>query len=289
MRGSSSWNLSKQMIMGNCPSGFQYVPGGTTSCVVDCPQDRGYSLYIKDGIPTCRYREMNDKIVPLKTVSVVVPEQGKTLPSPLTLDAVRSLNPSLHGDYVAAVEDFNGKIAIVDSTLNRDQQIEASFRDLQLAESTRAEAPQVYENARIAYYTLLEGEGWKEKEKERIEKVEIEPAVSKYQTAYREATERVNQTVRTIDVVNGVKDKVLSLKDDFQYSSDLFNKQLEEIKNQIQIEKRSRIKKEQVTYDWVHTIMNVFVIVALLVAAFTVYRKLTAYPSPQYGVPMRRF
>lgn len=289
MRGSGSWNLSKQMIMGNCPSGFQYVPGGTTSCVVDCPQDKGYSLYIKDGIPNCRYREMNDKLVPLKTVSVVVAEQGKILPSPLTLDTIRSLNPSLHGDYVAAVEDFNGKLAAVNSTLTKEQQLEATFRDLQVAESTRGEAPQVYENARIAYYTLLEGDSWREKERERLEKAEVAPAISKYKTAYKDATDRVNQTVRTIDVVKGVKDKVLSLKDDFKYSSDLFNKQLEDIKNQIQIEKRSRIKKEEVTFDWIHTIMNIFVIVALLVAAFTVFRKLTSRPAQYPAQPMRRF
>jgi len=44
--------------------------------------------------------------------------------------------------------------------------------------------PDGYEKARIAYYTLLNGQGWLQAEKQRIAKEDVEPLLSNYRTEY---------------------------------------------------------------------------------------------------------
>lgn len=44
--------------------------------------------------------------------------------------------------------------------------------------------PAGYEKARIAYYTLLNGQGWLQTEKQRIAKEDVEPLLSNYRTEY---------------------------------------------------------------------------------------------------------
>jgi hypothetical protein len=44
--------------------------------------------------------------------------------------------------------------------------------------------PDGYEKARIAYYTLLNGQGWLQAEKQKIAKEEVEPLLTNYRTEY---------------------------------------------------------------------------------------------------------
>jgi hypothetical protein len=57
---------------------------------------------------------------------------------------------------------------------------------LDAAEKNKATDPEAYEQARIKYFTLLEGQGWLAKEKERVAKMDVDPVIteltSKYET-----------------------------------------------------------------------------------------------------------
>jgi hypothetical protein len=44
--------------------------------------------------------------------------------------------------------------------------------------------PDGYEKARIAYYTLLNGQGWLQTEKQKIAKEDVEPLLTNYRTEY---------------------------------------------------------------------------------------------------------
>lgn len=44
--------------------------------------------------------------------------------------------------------------------------------------------PEGYERARIAYYTLLRGQGWLAQEKNRVAKEEVEPVLTSYRQKY---------------------------------------------------------------------------------------------------------
>jgi len=50
--------------------------------------------------------------------------------------------------------------------------------------------PQQKEKSRIAYYTLLNGQGWLMTEKQRIAKDEVQPVLTDYTTQYKNLTEQ---------------------------------------------------------------------------------------------------
>lgn len=63
------------------------------------------------------------------------------------------------------------------------------------AENKEAD-PQAYEKARIAYFTLLNGQSWLLQEKRRIAKNDVEPLVSKYRSDYESLkSEQQSQSV----------------------------------------------------------------------------------------------
>jgi len=58
--------------------------------------------------------------------------------------------------------------------------------------------PAGYEKARIAYYTLLNGQGWLNTEKQRIATDEVQPVLNKYRTQYNSLKgEKQSQSIFT--------------------------------------------------------------------------------------------
>jgi len=55
---------------------------------------------------------------------------------------------------------------------------------LDTADENKEQDPAGYEKARIAYYTLLNGQGWLQSEKQRIAKQEVEPLLQSYTTKF---------------------------------------------------------------------------------------------------------
>jgi hypothetical protein len=55
---------------------------------------------------------------------------------------------------------------------------------LDTATDNQDQDPEGYEQARIAYYTLLNGQGWLNSEKQRIATQDVQPVVSSYNTRY---------------------------------------------------------------------------------------------------------
>lgn len=55
---------------------------------------------------------------------------------------------------------------------------------LDTAAENQDQDPEGYETARIAYYTLLNGQGWLTSEKDRIAREEVQPILSSYNSTY---------------------------------------------------------------------------------------------------------
>ena len=71
-----------------------------------------------------------------------------------------------------------------DLECQKQKQLQGLQTALDAAAANKKEDPQAYENARVAYYTLANGQGWLSKEKERIAKKELEPVLSGFATQY---------------------------------------------------------------------------------------------------------
>lgn len=260
--------------MGNqCPQGFQVNPAGPFTCVVECPKDKGFTFLPINGVPACAYKSDPSYFVNLKPVPAIQVLQGQTLPS---VDQLRTSNPAGYQKFKEAQDSFNADFPPVYAKIEKQAELSNAFKELQDAENVRDQSPEAYQSARVRYYTLLKGEGWANEEKERIAKAEVVPAVNKYSDAYEDLTTRVNQQQKTVDLVTSVKDKVLSIRDEFRYSVNTFGKQINELKNQINIEKKKH-EKEEVTSSstWFDIFLNVLLILVSIFVIYVIYRKMT--------------
>lgn len=257
--------------MGVCPSGFVKSPTTLYSCVIDCPQTQGFYLRNLNNEPYCVYADKPEVKLLLKQASAF--DGSKPVP---TMEEIQRLYPAIYNEYKAAQEDFDKGLPIVKSQVEKDQQLKDAFKAMQTAENVRDQSPQGYQDARIRYYTLLRGDGWVEEEKTRIANAEANPKINEYRQMRQDLNYRLNQQQETIDITTAVKDKVLSMKDDFAYTTNAFSKQIADLKNQINIErKRSETQKVE-TFSWIDYALNILLtifIIAFLIAVIGRYRK----------------
>jgi hypothetical protein len=263
--------------MGNtCPSGFQLSPVTPGQCVVRCPSDKGYKLQVTQRGPTCVYNNLPDPgtDVVLNPVPSIRIQQGQSIP---TLDEIRRQSPSLYNQFIEEQERANGAIEVAYGAIDKQKKINDAFIKLQKAENVRHKAPDAYQAARIEYYTLTEGEKWLDEEKQRLAEAEADPTAMEYKKEFEDKLLLVEQQGKTIDVVNGLKNRVLSIRDELGYSVNAFRKQIDELRSQILIERKKAEMKERSAYDWLNLVLNMVLVVVLLFTVFTLFRKFQQY------------
>lgn len=255
-----------------CPAGFQLASASGSSCVIQCPSIKGFENGEINGTPACLYSD--DKTVTLNLTPIPAVQVAQGQPTP-TMSQLQATDPSLYATYAAELERFSQKFPVVESSINKETALSNAFKSLQLAENSRDQTPEAYQTARSRYYTLLKGDTWLTEERGRIAKVDVEPIVTKYNNMFTDLTNRSLRQQQTMDVVGGVKDKLLSMKDDIKYSVDTFSKNINDLKSKLTLERRLRSDTTVDPWKWVDTILNGLVIIALIAAAFLFYRKLT--------------
>jgi hypothetical protein len=269
--------------MGNkCPSGFQNNPANAVLCVRECPRQQGFELQIRNGVPACVYKSRPDVSFTLATASAFTDQEIAKYPT------INLIPPNVPAklQYVAADEKFKADLAIASQKVNKEAQLADAFKDLQLAENVRDKSPQAYQDARIRYYTLLNGDKWIEEERQRVVASEVVPKVASYMSSYQDLTNRQNQQQRTMDVVKAVKDKVISMKDDFKMTTNVFGKQIQELKSQIEIERRKGAEQKEEIQSWIHYLVNTLLVVFAIAAIITIVRKLMAKNSTPIKTPI---
>ena len=254
-----------------CPTPF--VSTDAISCVMPCPADRKFNRVGTNGAYKCVYSPDPQISVDLVTVGAVSFDGT-------TLDELRPVNVQKHTEFITEKDRFDKAIAVVYANIDRQKKITDAFNDLQAAENARDQSPEAYQTARTAYYTLIKGPEWINEEKQRIANAEVNPEIQKYRDSVNSVNVRNQEQQKTIDVVNGIKDRVLSLRDDFKYSVDTFGEQLEKVKIQINMENRSREKEKDTTWAWVDVGLNVLLVAVLIYGAYTLGRKYFFPPRP---------
>lgn len=249
-----------------CPTPF--VSTDATTCVMPCPSEKQYVRGQSGGNYTCTYSpDPSRAAVQLVTV-------GATSFNGSTLEDLRTENPAKYSEFFSEQTRFEQALAIAYGSIDKQNRVQDAFYALQAAENARDKSPSAYQMARTAYYTLIKGDDWVDEEFERVSESEVGPEVQKYRDAVTAANLRNQEQQKTIDVVNGIKDKVLSLKDDFKYSVSTFSDQLEKVKIQLNMENRSRVKEERDnTWTWIDLGLNVLLVGVLVYAVFTFVRR----------------
>jgi hypothetical protein len=272
--------------MGNklarCPQGFQSSPSAVFKCVYSCPENKGFILQSDNGNPHCVYKNNVQYKLPLVQADAVFLDNTDN--TPLTLERVRQINQDIYNQYKTAKDGFNRDFPVLYESIDKELKIADAFKALQEAENARDQSPEAYQEARVRYYTLVKGDTWKDEEKERIAKAEVEPAVSRFQQLRDQAMNQIRQQQVTKDVVTGVKDKVVNLRDELKYSVDTFGKQIQDIKNQIHVQNRVRLTEKEKTdpTEWIDWILNILIVVLLGAGIFLVFTRLRRRQQTAY-------
>jgi len=247
--------------MGNCPSEFTVAPNGF-ACVLQCPTSKNYEMVASGQNLSCMYTGDSSIIVPLRSVPMY--QQPREIVSYTALP-----NKDV---YVNEVNRFENALAIANAKIDKIVKLQTAFKTLQDAEAVRDQAPEAYQQARIGYYTLLKGDTWINDEKQRVAATEAQPIVNEYINKYTTLSNQNQQQKSTINLVNGVKDKVLSVQDELQYSVDAFTRQIGDIKNQINIERHKKAEQLVNPLDWVDVFLNILLVLGTLVAIYYVFK-----------------
>jgi hypothetical protein len=225
------------------------------------------------------------KKVELTPVNAIMPEQGKPLP---TMESLKASDPARYAMFKTESDRVDAALTVLIADIDKKKLEDDAFRALQKAENVRDESPEAYEAARVGYYSMIEGPEWIEKEKDRVSKVDVAPEIQRYKSSYKDIATRQQNQERTQDVMKSVKDGVLTMKDDFKYTTGIFKEQIDNLKNQINIERRGREKPQSEAtdfYKWLDALLNLFIIAGLLYAVFVFWRKLGKSPAPPAYAP----
>lgn len=269
---------AQKPVFPKCPQPF--VSADALSCVMPCPADKKFVRQGSSGSYKCVYTPDRRFTTNLVTV-------GQVIFPGSSLEELRMEDPQKYTEFSNEKDRFEREFIVLYENIGKEKKIQDAFRDLQAAENARAESPEAYQVARTAYYTLVKGQKWINEERERIAKADVEPEIQKYKSTLARIAEQKQQQQKTMDVVQGVKDKVLSLKDDFKYSVDTLNDQVEKLKIQINMEHRGRDKdKPTNTGAWIDTILNIILLASLIYLAWYLYRKYSYMyrPAPAYTI-----
>jgi len=259
--------------MGNCPSEFVISPVGFGSCIVQCPTQKNYELRVGDkGVLSCGYTGDPSISVPVLPVPAVQkpgpPFSYKELPNAVI--------------YENEIKRFSDAIAVTDANIDKQVKINAAFKKLQESENARDTAPDAYQTARVAYYTLIKGDTWVQEEKNRVANAEAQPVIDNFLDKYRNLQYTRSRQQAVIDSMNNVKESVLGVKDDLDFSVTNFQKHIEDIKNQINKDKRDQDIQLSKATTWIEVILNWMIILVSLIAIYFLGRYLM---RPKPGAP----
>lgn len=269
---------SGKLSFPKCPVPFESA--GNLACVMACPTERGYERRNVNGGFQCVYKADPQYTTTLNSLSAVVFD-GSTLPD------LQNADTRAYSEFVKERDRFVNEMSILDGKIDKGTKLRNAFQRLQDAENVRDKAPDAYQQARSLYYTLLKGDKWQEEERERVLKAEVEPIANKFLEQKNNAIRQFENQRKTVDVVDGLKDKVLSLRDEVKYAADTFKEQLDKVQDAIHRERRGRATETKVSiWDWLDTILNIVIVLSLLYVIYLLYKKFTK-PAVAVNTGMR--
>lgn len=196
---------------------------------------------------------------------------------------------SSEADFLQAKATLDGKIAAVNVVIGRDALVRNARESLLGAENGRSQNPDGYQQARVNYYTLLQGEGWLNTERERVGN-EVEREINNYQERILSLSKRLDAQTQYSDIIRNTSDRVLQAKDDLQFMVNNFAEQLDKIN--VEKERQAREAKQRVTasFEWIDSLLNWGIIIALVftigIVGYRLYQRYQYYYGKQTAVEL---
>jgi len=277
--------------MGNqqfkCPTEATPTPGAPFTCVISCIDPSGkdnFELRLVGGAPRCVSKD--DPEVSVHLIPLPVVQRPDT--NPFSIDSLASTDKEAHLRYTKEFDRFKAEMVIAHGNIDHDKEIAAASaavlaaagKDQVTVDAAAANYLSVTGNSDAADYTRNKG----------IKK-DLDTATDRFVEEYRFLMNQSNQQQDTLDLIKTVKDNLFSVKDDLEYSVGTFDKQISDIQNQIN--KNKRVHEQAVDYGaWMMFGLNIAVVLALLytiwVLGSTFTKKAPAPAPPSGGAPTRK-
>ena len=250
-------------------SGSQFkCPAETThgmapmSCVMTCPNE--FELQTVDGAQRCVSKIDKNVSVLLVSQTAITAANGDD-----TILKISDLDPASDAGmrYRAESERFNAELVTARASISHADQVSAAAAALQNA------APGAATTAAKAAYMALTGDADDVAyDLDQNAKTEAEKMTDRFASEYRFLSNQSYQQQSTLDLINSVKDNIFTVKDDMEFSVSTFDKQVNDIRNQINLNKRQR--EQAADYGkWLSMALNIAIVFALVFAIFVVGRK----------------
>ncbi len=96
-------------------------------------------------------------------------------------------------------------VPVCDANCQKQKKLDTLKAALDSATLTKNSEPEKYQQARIAYYTELNGPGWFQEERKRISDEKVAPAVLQITSSYKELKDQANNQkalLNLVDIIN---------------------------------------------------------------------------------------
>jgi hypothetical protein len=251
-----------------CPSetSFAETP---FSCVMTCPDT--YERRTLNGSLRCVHKVNQSATVQLisqPAVSRAAKKEGDPPPNPVfTIAELKDWDSDAFVRFSAEQKRFQTDLASANLRVSHQSQVDAAARKVLDAHGND-------ESANTNYATLTSDPD----ELKEIYNQMITKKTDRFIDDYQFLNNQSLQQQQTLDLVNSVKDNIATVKDDMEYSVGTFDKQIGDIRNQININR----KTQAVATDygkWMSTSLNIILVLALIFLIFTVGRRAFRNPS----------
>jgi hypothetical protein len=172
---------------------------------------------------------------------------------------------------------------VCDANCQRQKLLSGLKTTLDEKEQTKAQDPEGYQQARIAYYTALNGDEWLVKEKERIAKDEISPKITAYTTQYDELKKQQSSQKVFVNLMNSLQAQQAEDEQDLDY----LKKQLQSEKDKADVLNRLTVLDTAPVPSTNYTpiLLDVVLAVLGLIVLYLGYKKFPAIKSYFVSTP----
>lgn len=163
---------------------------------------------------------------------------------------------------------------VCDAACQKNKKVEGLRTALQSKSLTKDTDPMGYQQARIAYFTEVEGQDWLEKEKERIRRDEIEPVMSSYRTQFDSLKDDNKSQSVFANLMNALKSDQTANDEEMRYLNKRFQQESDKARvlnrlNELNPQETQIIHKK----SYLPTIIDVILAVLGIFIVYSLYRK----------------
>lgn len=172
---------------------------------------------------------------------------------------------------------------VCDSACQKQKQIDGLKLTLDQKEETQKTDPEGYEQARLAYYTAVNGQGWLKEEKNRIANDEIEPVVSKYTTQYNTLKDQIQKNKVFSNLASTLQAEQAGDEEDVRF----LKKQFQKEKDQVNVLNRlSDLSNAPVQSNYLPMLADIGITILAMFVLYLIYSKFTIIKGYfGYGAP----